>query len=257
MILEGKNAIITGARTGIGLATLQRFAGEGANIWAVIHREDEKFLFEIKSIEDKYNVWIKPVYIDLGEEQSISQGLRGIFSEKKNIDILVNAAGIVSPNCLIQMTPIKVMRSVFDVNFFAPVQMMQLVSRIMMRQKKGSIVNVASIAGIDGDMAQLEYAASKAALISATTRFAYELSDYGIRVNAVAPGMTNTKMLGEMDDGVTMSYMQHKTMRRKAEPLEIADVCLFLASEMSSYVNAQTIKVDGGGVNFVSTFNRK
>ena len=125
------------------------------------------------------------------------------------------------------------------------------------RKKKGSIVNVASIAGIDGDMAQLEYAASKAALISATTRFAYELSDYGIRVNAVAPGMTNTKMLGEMDDGVTMSYMRHKTMRRKAEPLEIADVCLFLASEMSSYVNAQTIKVDGGGVNFVSTFNRK
>lgn len=257
MILEGRNAIITGARTGIGYATLQRFASEGANIWAVIHREDEKFLLEIKSIAKRNKVWIKPVFIDLADSQSINEGMRKIISEKNNIDILVNAAGIVSPNCLIQMTPLKVMHSIFDVNFFAPIQMMQLVSRVMMRQKKGSIVNVASIAGIDGDMAQLEYAASKAALISATSRFAYELSDYGIRVNAVAPGMTNTKMLGEMDDGVTMSYMQHKTMRRKAEPTEIADVCLFLASEMSSYVNAQTIKVDGGGVNFVSTFNRK
>lgn len=257
MILKGKNAIITGARTGIGLATLKKFASEGANIWAVIHRKDQSFLNEINSIEEKNNVWVKPINIDLQDEQSISHGLRKIFSEKKNIDILVNAAGIVSPNCLIQMTPIKVMRSVFDVNFFAPVQMMQLVSRVMMRQKKGSIVNVASIAGIDNDMAQLEYAASKAALISATTRFAFELSDFGIRVNAVAPGMTNTKMLGEMDDEVSNAYIRHKTMRRKADPSEIADVCLFLASEMSSYVNAQTIKVDGGGVNFVSTFNRK
>ena len=257
MILEGKNAIITGARTGIGFATLVRFASEGANVWAVIHREDDNFLSEIKSIEEKNNIWIKPVYIDLQEERSITQGLREIISERKSIDVLVNAAGVVSPNCLIQMTPLKVMRSVFDVNFFASVQMMQLVSRVMMRQKSGSIINVASIAGIDGDMAQLEYAASKAALISATKRLAFELSDYGIRVNAVAPGMTNTKMLGEMDDEVTNAYMQRKTMRRKAEPSEIADVCLFLASDMSSYVNAQTIKVDGGGVNFVSTFNRK
>lgn len=257
MILQGKNAIITGARTGIGFATLELFAREGSNIWAIIHRDDESFLSKIQDLARLYNVWIKPVNIDLSDEISISNGLREIVSEKKNIDILINAAGLVSPNCLIQMTSLKVMRSVFDVNFFAPVQIMQIVSRVMMRQKSGSIVNVSSVAGIDGDMAQLEYAASKSALIAATIRFAYELSDYGIRVNAVAPGMTNTKMLAGMDDGVMVSYMKHKTMKRKAEPSEIANVCLFLASDNSSYVNAQTIKVDGGGVNFVSTFNRK
>lgn len=257
MILKEKNAIITGARTGIGFATLELFASEGANIWAVIHREDECFIGKVQALAETYKVWIKPICIDLADERSISAGLRTIISEKQPIDILVNAAGVVSPNCLIQMTSLKVMRSVFDVNFFAPIQIMQLVSRVMIRQKQGSIVNVSSIAGIDGDMAQLEYAASKSALITATARIAYELGDYGIRVNAVAPGMTNTKMLGEMEDGVTLSYMKRKTMRRLAEPSEIANVCLFLASDMGSYVNAQTIKVDGGGVNFVSTFNRK
>jgi len=254
-MIEGKNAIITGARTGIGLATVEKFASSAVNVWAIVHREDSDFLKKIKFLSEHYGVWIHPVYIDLSDEKSISTGIKNIISEKLPIDILVNAAGVVSPNRLIQMTSLSDMRHVMEVNFFAAIQISQMISRIMCKQRRGSIVNIASIAGIDGDLAQLEYAASKAALICATKKMAYEWGHYNIRVNAIAPGLIDTKMLSGMGDYVENEMISKNPFHRKGKPEEVANLCLYLSSDESTYISGQVIRIDGGGTSFVSNKN--
>lgn len=246
-MLQGKNAIITGARSGIGLATLQLFAKNGCNCWAVIHRDDEDFFNKIHQMEEEYQVWIKPVHMELDKTESIKEGIKEITREKHSIDILVNAAGIVSPNRLFSMTKMEDIRKVMEVNFFSAIELIQLVCRSMMRQRKGSIVNIASIAAWGEDTSQMEYAASKAAMVIATKKLARELGSAGIRVNAVAPGLTQTKMLDVLEAEVEEQIKKGLGMHRFGTPEEIAEVCLFLASDKSSYVTGETIKVDGGG----------
>ena len=248
-MLQGKNAIITGARSGIGLATLQLFAKNSCNCWAVIHRDDEQFLNNIHQLEEEYKVWIKPVHMELDNFESIKEGIKEIVKEKLSIDILVNAAGIVSPNRLFSMTKMEDIRKVMEVNFFSAIELTQLVCRNMMRQKCGSIVNIASIAAWGEDTSQMEYAASKAALVIATKKLARELGSAGIRVNAVAPGLTRTKMLDVLEAEAEEQIKKGLGMHRFGTPEEIAEVCLFLASDKSSYVTGETIKVDGGGTD--------
>lgn len=247
MLLKGKNAIITGARSGIGLATVQLFAQQGANCWAVVHREDGNFLEQIDKLQQEYKVWIKPINIDLSDSESIKTGIKVIIKEKLPIDILVNAAGIVSPNRLFSMTSMSDIRRVMDVNFFSILETTQLVLRVMQRQRKGSIINIASIAADCEDTSQLEYAASKAALVCATKKLARELSSQGIRVNAVSPGLTATKMVSEIEDDAMSKINSGLTAKRLGSPDEIANVIAFLASDNSSFINGENIKVDGGG----------
>lgn len=246
-MLQGKNAIITGARSGIGFATVQLFAQNGCNCWAVVHREDESFLASIVQWELEYGVWIKPVHIDLSNSDSIKTGIKLIMQEKLPIDILVNAAGIVSPNRLFSMTKMDDIRNVMEVNFFSVIELIQLVCRSMMRQRKGSIVNIGSIAAWGEDTSQMEYAASKAALTIATRKLARELGSAGIRVNAVAPGLTQTKMLEELEEEQLKSITKGIGLHRLGTPREIAQVCLWLSSDSSSFVTGETIKADGGG----------
>ena len=248
-MLQSKNAIITGARSGIGLATLQLFAQNGCNCWAVIHRDDNEFLNKIKQLEEAYGVWIKPIHMELDNSESIKEGVKEIVKEKHSIDILVNAAGIVSPNRLFSMTKMEDIRKVMEVNFFSAIELTQLVCRTMMRQRKGSIVNIASIAAWGDDTSQMEYAASKAALVIATKKLARELGSAGIRVNAVAPGLTQTKMLDVLEADAEEQIKKGLGLHRFGTPEEIAEVCLFLASDKSSYVTGETIKVDGGGTD--------
>ncbi len=254
--LEGKNAIVTGARTGICRAVVEAYAKEGCNVWAAVHRDDDQFLSDMNTIAQDCGVWIKVVKINLEDEEDIKRGMREIIAEKLPIDILVNGAGVTSPSRLIVMTSLKDMHRVMQVNFFAAVQMAQLVSKVMLRQKSGSIINIASIAGIDGDLSQLEYGASKAALICATKKMAYEWGDFNIRVNAVAPGLIETKMLSEMESKVVDELVRKTSLHRVGQPEEIAQLCIFLGSDRSSYISSQTIRIDGGGTNFVSTFKR-
>lgn len=248
-MLKGKNAIITGARSGIGLATLQLFAKNGCNCWAVVHREDPEFLNKMQTWEKENQIWIKPVYMELDNSDSIKQGMKDILSEKLSVDILVNAAGIVSPNRLFTMTKMEDIKRVMDVNFFSAIELTQLVCRPMMRQRKGSIINIASIAAWGEDTSQMEYAASKAAMVIATKKLARELGSAGIRVNAVAPGLTQTKMLDVLEDEAEVQIKKGLGLHRFGTPEEIAEVCLFLASDNSSYVTGETIKVDGGGTD--------
>lgn len=248
--LENKNAIVTGARTGICRAVVEAFAEAGCNVWAVVHRDDETFLTDMESLARRCGVWIKVVNINLEDEEDIKRGMREITSEKQPIDILVNGAGITSPSRLILMTSLKEMHRVMQVNFFAAIQMAQLTFKVMMRQKSGSIINIASIAGIDGDLSQLEYGASKAALICATKKMAYEWGDFGIRVNAIAPGIIDTKMLGEMESQVVDELIRKTSLHRAGKPEEIAQLCVFLGSDRSSYISSETIRIDGGGYKF-------
>lgn len=246
-MLSGKNAIITGSRTGIGLSILELFASNHCNCWAIVHRVDSSFLKTCAELSSAFNIWIKPVYVDLSSSDDIKQGMKEILKEKQNIDILVNAAGVVSPSRLFAMTPMMEIRRVMDVNFFAVLEISQLTCRAMLRQKSGSIINVASVSAYCGDTSQLEYATSKAALICATKKMANELGVNGIRVNAVAPGLTQTKMLEEFNPDKLQEMVDSLALRRLGKPEEIAQVCLFLASDRSSFVTGETIRIDGGG----------
>lgn len=244
--MNGKNAIVTGARTGIGYGVVEKFASLGINVWAIVHREDNEFLSRIQELSNRYNVWITPVYVDLSDEEHIKQGIQAIIKEKKPIDILVNAAGVLSPKRLFTMTSMADVRKLMDVNFFAVLQVTQLVSRVMMRQKSGSIVNISSMSAWGDDTAQLEYAVSKAAINCATKKMAKELGAYGVRVNAVAPGLIETKMLAEANEEDVANLVSDTSLKRIGKPQDVANLIAYLASDDASYVTGQIIRIDGG-----------
>lgn len=243
--LKDKNVIITGANRGIGRAVVERMASEGANIWACVRKLEPSFNLEMKSVAKKYGVTIWPVVMKLDSEKDIQEGFKQICSEKCSIDVLINNAGVGHAGGF-GMTKEQDLYDVFSINTFAPMILSKLVSRKMMRQNKGVIVNVASIAGIDSSAGNCIYGPSKAALISFTKCFSSEMASYGIRVNAVAPGPVDTDMV-EIFADVAKEHLFHRTpVERLARPEEIADVITFLASDQAGFVNGQVIRVDGG-----------
>ncbi len=245
-MLQGKNAFITGARRGIGRAAVQAFAKYGANIWACARAEDDCFEQDMKKAAEENGVSIWPVYCELTNEEEIKNVSQEIKRSKKKIDILVNAAGIAEESSAFTMTSMEKMRHVFDVNFFGQTLLIQYISRIMMRQREGSIVNIASVAGIDGQPAQYEYVGSKAAVIGSVRQLARELGAYNIRVNAVAPGIVDTDMGAQIEEGLKKDILRNVIMGRQGRPEEIAEVIAFLGSSLSSYMTGQVIRVDGG-----------
>lgn len=226
-LLSGKNAIVTGANRGIGSAIVEAFAKHGANIWACARKKSAEFEDNIARIAHESGVIIRPVYFDLADAAQIKMAMECIFSEKKDIDILVNNAGAVLKSNHFNMTKVDAMKSIFDINFFAPVILMQHVTRKMILRKKGSIVNIISIAALDADYGQLEYISSKAALGVATKKIAQELAPYNIRVNAIAPGLIDTQMLNEMSDKMKTEALEKIFLKRLGTPGEIANVAVF------------------------------
>ena len=240
-----KNIIITGSNRGIGAVVLEEFAKSGCNIWACARKTNPAFESRIEELAKKYEVWIKPVYFDLSKEEEIKVGIKSILSEKLSIDVLVNNAGMPFGG-LMSMTPVAKLREVFEVNYFSQILIMQLVSRVMMRQKSGCIINMASVGGIETNPGYLAYGSSKSALIWATKCVAKELGPYGVRVNAVAPGFTDTSM-GHFNKEEELNKMIEKTsLRRMATPEEIAKGVAYLASEDASFVTGHVLVIDGG-----------
>ncbi len=243
--LVQKNAIITGANRGIGNAIVRKFAENGCNIWACARTCNKAFEEKMQQIADQNGVQIWPVYFELSDFEQIKAAFKEIYKTKLPIDILVNAAGIVNTE-LFQMTSIQEMRKVFDVNFFGPIQLTQLVLKTMTRQKSGSIINISSVAGQDANPTNCTYGSSKSAINSFSRILASEIGRLGIRVNVVAPGPTDTDMIERVRAKVGDSMLDRCAMERLAKPDEIAETVVFLASDKASFINGQIIRVDGG-----------
>ena len=245
-LLENKYAIVTGARRGMGRAIVERFAENGSNVWAWARKPDSEFETDMAALAEKHNVRISPVYADLSDEAAIKEAVKIIGKEKLPIDILVNNAGITF-NALFQMTSMEKLREQFQVNYFSQFLLMQLVVRFMSRSGGGSVINTASSAAIDANSGRSAYGSAKAALICTTKAAAEELGAQNIRVNAIAPGITDTAMVGEsMSEKVIEDTISDTMLGKMGKPENIADVALFLASDLSSYITGQVLRVDGG-----------
>lgn len=245
MTFKNKCVLITGSNRGIGLCCLQKFAEQGANILAHARKYSNEFELMFAALSQKSIGQIKPVYFDLESEVEIKTAIMQIKKEKIPIHILINNAGIAHGG-LLSMTPMSKLKEVFEVNFFAQMLIIQLISRIMIQQKSGSIINMASISGIESEAGSLAYGASKAAFIWATKSIAKELAPHNIRVNAIAPGYTKTDMGMYKSEPELEKTIQAISMKRMAHPHEIAEAILFLASDKASYITGHILSVDGG-----------
>lgn len=255
-MLAGKTAIITGANRGIGLATVEVFAEQGAVIWACARTKSDEFEDKIKELSDKNAAMITPVYFDITEEAMVKNAIKMIGENSKSIDILVNNAGI-SIERLFSMTSFNMMRNAMETNFLSQVHLAQLVSRYMMKARTGSIVNIASVAGIESEQGSIAYGSSKAAVIFSTKTMALELGSYGIRANLVSPGFIATDMWENRNDGIKEKILSETPLGRQGMPREVANTILFLASDMSSYITGQNIVIDGGRRGGVEQINIK
>lgn len=245
-LLKGKTALVTGARRGIGMAVARCFASAGADVFACARKPDDAFEASLALLADEYGVVITPLYFDLDSHDQVREVSKSLVALKKPIDILVNNAGI-SINALLQMSTMESLEKQLSSNFVGPMLLTQYLSKIMGKYGGGNIINIASIAGMDGPMGRVGYGGSKAALICATKVLAKELAVKNIRVNAIAPGIIDTEMLaGNMTDAIIHETLQSTCLQRIGKPEEIAKVALFLASDLSSYVTGQVIRADGG-----------
>lgn len=232
-LLSQKVCLITGAGRGIGRSIAERFASEGALVYANDVNSEELETW-IPTFECEYP--IKAIYFDITDELAVKSAIMTIKKESGRIDVLVNNAGI-EINESIGMISRKNMEKMFQVNVFAMVDIIQMVSRVMSRQKAGSIINISSIVGRRGNAGQLVYSATKGAVISLTKSAAKELAAKNIRVNSIAPGLTNTKMMQAENNEKLQQRINNISMGHLAEPLDIANACLFLASDLSTYVS--------------------
>lgn len=245
MLLSGKNSVITGCLKGIGRSTLEIFAKNGSNVWACAVVRNEEFEDFCQKLAKENNVWIKPVYFDLSDQEQIKTALRLISSEKQPVDVLVNIAGMTL-DALFHMVTMDQMKLIFEINFFSQIYLTQYITKLMVRQKSGSVINVSSISAIDGNYGQLSYSASKAALIGATKTLSVELAEKGVRVNAIAPGVIDTDMIKTVPESTIAAHISRIKLKRLGHADEVGKTILFLASDLSAYITGQVIRIDGG-----------
>ncbi len=243
-LLSEKVILVTGAGRGIGRAMAETFARNGAVVYAIDVREGsvEQWCEEVNASTSGE---VRPLYFDITDEREAKDAVLQIRKSCGRIDGLVNNAG-VEFNELIGMISRENMEKMFSVNVYGTINLLQLVSRVMARQETGgSIVNIASMTALRGNRGQLVYSATKGAVVSLTKSAAKELAEKKIRVNAIAPGLTNTEMMKQADPEKLQSRIDNICMGRLAEPEDIAKACLFLLSDLSSYVSGQVLAVDG------------
>lgn len=243
MLLKDKVCLITGTNKGIGQAIATSFAREGAIVYAHARSNDGMEAWA-SALSQTYQTKVIPIYFDVTDLEHAKKQVMHIKSLEGKIDVLVNNAGMVTYEML-PMVQMEVFRKMWEVNVVGTLNLLQLVSRIMSRQKSGSIINMASIVGDKGAKGQVSYATTKGAVIAMTKSAAKELASSNIRVNAIAPGMVGTERLKNIMEKSFQDKIHQIGLGRLANPSEIAEVCVFLASEMSSYVTGQVIGVEG------------
>jgi 3-oxoacyl-[acyl-carrier protein] reductase len=244
-LLSGKVCLVTGASKGIGLSIVKRLAAEGGIVYANIRSKD--------SLDDNLlnlfaeNTTIKPSYFDVTKPDELKNAVMEIKKSEGKIDVLVNNAGIVTYE-LLPMINFDKLALMLETNVVAVIRLTQLVSRIMARQNSGSIINISSIVGVKGVKGQLAYSATKGAVNSITLSAAKELASNNIRVNAIAPGMVETDRLKSILADKFADRINDIGFGRMADPEEIANTCLYLASDLSTYMTGQILGVDGGTI---------
>lgn len=241
-LLNEKVVLVTGAGRGIGRKIAEKFAKEGAIVYINdLNEQDLKWSEEYLA----EGMYLYPLPFDVCDFQLTKNRILYIWKKQGKFDVLVNNAGLISYE-LLHMIDFSQLRKMFEVNVLALIHLLQLASKLMMRQRSGSIINMASIVGIKGAKGQLAYSATKGAVVSVTKSASKELSEYGIRVNAVAPGMVATERFKDVVEKKFANKVPDIGLGRMATPEEIAEVYLFLASDMSNYITGQVINVDGG-----------
>ena len=247
-LLTGKTALITGAARGIGKAIALKYASEGANIAftdLVLNEEMKAGLEatrqEIESLGVKCLAYAGNA-ADFAETEAVVNKIKEDFG---SIDILVNNAGITKDGLMLRMSEAQ-WDAVLNVNLKSAFNFIHACAPIMLRQRGGSIINMSSVVGVHGNAGQCNYSASKAGMIGLAKSIAQELGPKGVRANAVAPGFIETAMTAQLPEDIRKDWMKKIPLRRGGQVEDIANVCLFLASDMSSYVPGQVIQIDGG-----------
>ena len=243
-LLEGKTALVTGAARGIGKAIALKFASEGANVAFTDLAIDENGKATEAEIA-AFGVKAKGYASNAASFEDTERVVAEIKNDFGTIDILVNNAGIIKDGLMLRMTEAQ-WDAVINVNLKSAFNFCHAILPIMMRQRGGSIINMASVVGVHGNAGQANYAASKAGMIALAKSVAQEMGPKGIRANAIAPGFIITAMTDKLTDEVKADWAAKIPLRRAGLPEDIANVATFLASDMASYVSGQVIQVDGG-----------
>jgi 3-oxoacyl-[acyl-carrier protein] reductase len=243
-LLQGKTALVTGASKGIGKAIAIKFAEQGAHV-AFTYLSSLEQGQALESELASKGIKAKGYRSDASDFQQADKLINDVITEFGSLDILVNNAGITMDNLLLRMTE-DMWDKVIAVNLKSCFNTVKAVSRQMMKQKGGSIINMTSVVGLKGNAGQANYAASKAGIIGFTKSIALELGSRGIRSNAIAPGFIETEMTGKLDEKTVQGWRDAIPMKRGGKPEDIADTCVFLGSDLSSYITGQVIQVDGG-----------
>mgnify|MGYP001433080576 FL=1 len=243
-ILNGKTAIITGATRGIGRGIAEVFAKQGANVLFTYSRSSD-LAKEIENDLSKENVIVKGYKSDASNFNDCQKLVDQITKEFETIDILINNAGITRDNLLMRMQE-EDFDKVIEINLKSVFNMTKAIQRTMLKQRFGSIINMSSVVGVKGNAGQSNYAASKAGIIGFSKSIALELGSRNIRCNVIAPGFIETEMTEILDEKVVQEWRNSIPLKRGGTPLDIANTCVWLGSDMSSYVTGQTIHVNGG-----------
>ena len=243
-ILKGKTAIITGATRGIGRGIAEVFAKQGANV-LFTYSSSSDLANEIEDNLSKENVIVKGYKSDASNFEDCQKLVDQITEEFDTVDILINNAGITRDNLLMRMQE-EDFDKVIEVNLKSVFNMTKAIQRTMLKQRFGSIINMSSVVGVKGNAGQSNYAASKAGIIGFSKSIALELGSRNIRCNVIAPGFIETEMTEILDEKVVQEWRNSIPLKRGGTPLDIANTCVWLGSEMSSYVTGQTIHVNGG-----------
>ena len=242
-MLKNKKILITGATGGIGKSIAFLFAKNKAQLF--LTGRNKKKLDNLKSqILKLYKVKISIYVFDISNYDEIKDGFKNIYLKTKNIDVLINNAGILKDN-FIGMISNRDINNIINTNLIGPINFTQLVSKIMSK-KNSSIINISSIIGKSGNSGQVLYSSSKSGLLGFTLSAAKEFASRGIRVNAIAPGLIKTKMIKNIPNKMYSEILSSIKMNRIGKPIDVANVALFLSSDLSSYVTGQVIGVDGG-----------
>lgn len=243
-LLEGKTALVTGAARGIGKAIALKFASEGANVAFTDLAIDENGKATEKEIE-ALGVKAKGYASNAADFEETHKVVEEIKNDFGSIDILVNNAGITKDGLMLRMSEAQ-WDAVIAVNLKSAFNFIHACLPVMMRQRGGNIINMASVVGVHGNASQANYAASKAGMIALAKSIAQEMGPKGIRANAIAPGFIETAMTAALPENIREEWIKTIPMRRGGTPEDVANIATFLASDMSSYVSGQVIQVDGG-----------